>query len=131
MIDLLLDALSVYRLTRLVTRDTITRPLRVRIIRWAYRHDPRHDDGVPGFTEWNAKLNPVLGAVTESEIDALPENDEDAPKLAALLICPWCISIYAATAVVLARRLAPRAWEPAARMLALSATTGFLAGLDD
>lgn len=40
MTDLLIDALATYRLTRLVTRDTITAPLRDSLVR-GYGHDSK------------------------------------------------------------------------------------------
>lgn len=48
-------------------------------------------------------------------------------KATALLECPWCLSPYAAAAVVLARHRWPRAWGVAARILAASQVTGMLA----
>ena len=102
MIDLAVDALAVHRITRLVTRDTITRPVRVRIIRWAYEDGGRDPD-------WS-----------DAAWDAFPHGDDNAPKVAALVTCPWCVSIYAASAVVAARLFAPGLWRPVARLLALS-----------
>lgn len=43
------------------------------------------------------------------------------------LSCPFCFSIWAAGAVVTFRRLTPRAWQPLAELLALSAVAGELA----
>lgn len=45
-------------------------------------------------------------------------------KLAEGLSCMWCVSIWLAPAVVIARRRAPRAWDPVARTLAFSAVAG-------
>ncbi len=41
-----------------------------------------------------------------------------------LLGCAWCTSVWAAVGVVVAHQVAPRAWEPLARALALSAVVG-------
>ena len=84
----LVDALAVYRLTRLVTRDRITEPLRTR---------------VESGPEW----------------------------LTYLLRCGWCASPYLAVGVITARRLVPRAWAPAAGVLACSAVAGLLTDLLD
>lgn len=86
---LLVDALAVHRLTRLVTDDDITEPLR---------------------TAWETKA---------------------PPWLAPLATCRWCASIHIAIAAVTLRRLAPRAWDPLARALALSSTGTLLARLED
>lgn len=42
------------------------------------------------------------------------------------ITCPWCVSIHIGVAVVIARRVAPRAWSPLARALALSYAAGWL-----
>lgn len=48
----------------------------------------------------------------------------DTSKVAYLLHCPWCLSFWFALALTLARRRWPTATHQAARVLALSATTG-------
>ena len=92
---LVIDALAVWRITRLVTEDGITAPLRGRLLAWALE---------PGA-------------------DARPRR----PKLAELIECPHCVSIYAATGVLVARRRVPRLWDPLARLLAFSALSGLIA----
>ena len=57
-------------------------------------------------------------------------HGDDAPKLATLVTCPWCASFYVAIAVVVARRIAPRAWTPIARALAGSHLAGLAANID-
>lgn len=106
--DLAVDALATHRLTRLVTQDTITRPLRARIIRHAYRF--KDDD------------------LTEAELDQMPHDDDDAPKLAAFIVCPWCVGLWISFGVVVARRYASLLWRPLARALALSSAAALIAG---
>lgn len=48
-------------------------------------------------------------------------------KLAYLVDCPWCLSLYFGVTLALARRRAPRASGVLARGLAISALTGLLA----
>lgn len=43
------------------------------------------------------------------------------------LTCTWCVSVWAAAGVTLARRAAPRLWAPVAAALAASAIAGKLA----
>lgn len=50
-----------------------------------------------------------------------------AAKINTLLSCPWCVGWWVACGVVVARKVAPRIWEPVATALALSATTGIIA----
>lgn len=114
--SLAVDALAVHRLTRLVTRDTITRPLRARVIRWSYTAHPM---------PWRAS-QPV--AMSESEWDEMPHNDDDAPKLAAFIVCPWCVGLWISLGITAARRYTPWAWQPVARVLALSTAAALIAG---
>lgn len=114
------DALAVNRITRLVTADTITRPLRARLIALSY-----------GTDEWSRSgMIPVGGykALTESEWDLRPHDDDDAPKLAAFIICPWCVGLWISIGVVVARRYAPRVWQPLAKVLALSSAAALISG---
>lgn len=115
--DDVVDALAVYRLTRLVVGDTITKPLRERWIAAAYRRAGRigrdpHDVG-PGY--WS---------------DQVVLDGDTAPKLAVLVTCPWCSAVYVAAGVAVARRVAPRTWRPLARFLAAAAVAAALEGLE-
>lgn len=47
----------------------------------------------------------------------------------ALADCPWCLSVWVAAGVVLARAGAPRLWGMAARGLAFSAGAGVISEL--
>lgn len=40
--------------------------------------------------------------------------------------CPWCLSFWLGVAVVIARRVAPRVWDPLAKALAFSAASGVI-----
>jgi hypothetical protein len=54
------------------------------------------------------------------------EGLQDPPKLATLVTCRWCAGMWIAAGVT----LAPRAWDPVARGLALSAGAVLLARLE-
>lgn len=115
--DLLYDALAAYRITRLISADTITQPLRVRVIRFAYEHR----DGSVGAVFENAP---------DDEWDERPGNDPDAPKLATLVTCRYCVGVWVAAGVTLARWWFPRQWEPVARGLACAGAAVLIAGLE-
>jgi hypothetical protein len=53
-------------------------------------------------------------------------HDPADSKIGYLFTCPWCVSIWAGAAVVVARRVSPTTWEPVARMLTASAVTGMI-----
>lgn len=112
-IPLLLDFLSAYRLTRLITSDTILDGPRDALVAWAY--------GAQGAM----KVMPPEGWAE------FAQNDPDAPKLATLITCRWCSGAYVSAAVVIARRRWPRQWAPIAEALALSAGAALIAGLED
>ena len=102
--ELATDALAAARLTRLVTTDTITAPLREAIIRRAYRSRPEMTPGWEGPHRW-ADLARV---------------DDQAPWQATLMTCDWCAGMWVSFGVGIARRLAPGPWALVARALAIA-----------
>ena len=50
-----------------------------------------------------------------------------ARQAGELLDCPWCLAIWTGLGVVVARRVAPRAWQPVARVLAVAFIAGAIA----
>lgn len=118
----LVDVLAVHRLTRLVTDDDITQPARDRIIAAAYE---------PVY--WQAQK-----IITESSIDIYAEGgwqqivdiDLHPPKIATLITCRWCASIWITLGLVLLVRRR-RWWPPIADALALSSAATLLARLED
>lgn len=116
-LELAVDALAVHRLTRLATADTITEGPRRAVVEALVELKQQH------------RLSPdQADAVDAAEVVALTQ---DPPKLAQLLTCRWCAGVWVAGGVVVARRVAPRAWAPMSRMLALASAGALLAGLED
>lgn len=109
--DLLVDALAAARLVRLVRADSITRHLRGEVIEAAYRRRPSI-----GLADVPPEERVVL--------------DDDPPPVAKLVTCAWCLGVWAAVGVVVARRVAPRWWPPVARALAMSHVVGMLAEVE-
>lgn len=105
---LTVDGLAVFRLTLLVTRDTITAGVRERLRRRAFDETPT-----------------VSSASLREEIT--PPFHAAARWLHQLVTCPWCISVWIAAPVVAVTALVPLVWQYAAAALALSAVAGFLA----
>lgn len=102
MIELVEDGLAVARITRLITTDRLTMKLRDKITaRWGLEWIP--DKTQPGASQGRPN------------------------SLGYLLTCDWCVSMYVAAGVAVARTVAPRAWRPLARALASSATAGIIA----
>lgn len=99
---LAVDALAVYRLTMLVVKDSITTPIRTRLV--GREHIQRVGNGQG------------QGLVVAAR-----------PKLAEFLSCPWCVSIWLAAGVVALTQLWPAGWQYAAVALAFSGVAGFLA----
>jgi hypothetical protein len=108
---LLVDGLATYRLTRLATADVISEPVRMAVLAHTGAEPP------PGAED------PTAQEVVESM--------KDPPRLATLITCRWCAGMWIAAGVTAARALAPRAWDPVARGLALSAGAVLLSRLED
>ena len=107
----LTDALATYRLTRLATADVISEPIRMALLRKTGAEPP------PGENDPTAQ--------------ELVDSIDDPPRLATLITCRWCAGMWIAAGVTAARLIAPRAWEPVSRGLALSASAVLLARLED
>lgn len=116
--DLIVDAVAVYRLTRLVTADTLADPIRERIVESAYVSVGRGE-----------QVRADAEDASWSEI-AIAEG-RHAPKLATLVTCRWCAGMWIAFGAVVARRLLPRLWRPVADALVCSAAAALLASLED
>ena len=97
---LTLDALAVFRLTRLIIADRITAPVRDRLA------------GSRVGTTRAMGGDRVLVAAR--------------PRLAQFLACPWCVSPYVAAAVTACQALAPSVWIYPAAILAFSAVAGLI-----
>jgi hypothetical protein len=108
---LVVDVLATYRLTRLATADVISEPVRMALLRKVGAEPP------PGADD------PTAQEVVESL--------DQPPRLATLVTCRWCAGMWIAAGVTAARLTAPRAWEVAARSLALSAGAVLLSRLED
>jgi hypothetical protein len=127
----LVDAVAVYRLTKLATDDGITQPIRDRIIEAAYIADGRAEeakrayvDGITGGDDGPPFM------FSEGDWQAIAEEDPLPPKLAVLVTCRWCASVWVALGLVyLVRRT--RWWPKMADVLAFSAAGALLARLED
>ncbi len=113
-LELLVDVLATYRLTRLATADVISEPMRQSLIGRMIGADQRGDGSTPLPT-------------AQETVESL----DDPPKMARLITCRWCAGVWIAGGVVLARSVAPKMWQPVAHAMALSAGASLLAGLED
>lgn len=124
MIRLLVDAVAVYRLTKLATDDSITQPIRDWLIEAAYVGAGRAEEARYTHLARRAKLS-----MEEGDWQEVAEEDELPPKLAVLVTCRWCASMWVALGLVyLVRR--SRWWPPMSDALALSAAGALLARLE-
>lgn len=117
------EAAAVHRLTKLATDDTITAGPRDRVVEWAYDRARRR-----GYVreEFDAgRFDPAV----PNAWSQLAQDDAAAPKLAVLVTCRWCASVWVAAGVAVVRRCS---WWPAMRrLLALSSASTLLARLED
>lgn len=114
----LVDVLATYRLTRLATTDSITEPIRGALIRMAY---VTRD----GADEAGERIELHGGTWTQ-----LAQDDLEAPWLAQLLICRWCLGWWISLAVLVVRCRHPRLWRLASEPLALAAASALVASLE-
>jgi len=117
---LVVDAVATYRLTRLVTADAITAPWRDQLVRNAYV--ARDGEAVAVDMEAETPHDTWSDRATD---------DDDPPALAQLLVCRWCMGVWIAAAVTVARRSWPRQWGPVADAATLAAAAALLARLED
>lgn len=103
---LIINALAVYRLSILVSKDKVTKPMRERI--W-------------GLGRYRKKVF----ATSSEMINYLTEGTRAraARTLYELVICPWCLSVWFGMAVVALTALAPALWQYPAAALAISGVT--------
>lgn len=97
---LALDALAVFRLTRLIVADTITASLR-------------------------SKLAGSRPAVTR-DLGGQRVMVAARPRLVEFITCPWCVSPYLAVLVVAAQATISNVWQYPAAVLAFSAVAGLI-----
>lgn len=103
--DAVVDVGAAWRLTRLVTRDALTEGLRDKVKRW----DEQRTDEATVRERYGEEIAEMGGPV------------------AYLVHCPFCVSMWVALGVALARRVAPLHWDRAARVLSTSAAVCWLA----
>lgn len=124
-LDFALDALAAYRITKLVTHDTITAQPRAALIEGAYRRQARRE-----HKTLSERIGQPVRSMRPSDWDDLAIGESEcAPKLATLITCRWCAGFYVAVGVAAARRFMP-GWRHGARALALSACAALVAGLE-
>ena len=114
--DVLTDALAVYRLTRLAITDDITEPVRDRIYGWLSTR------GYPRRT--------LVQIQADAQQGTLPGSPR-ARFAYELLTCSWCLSVWIGAGAVLARAACPRVWDALARTLAFSAVAGVITQASD
>lgn len=142
---LIVDSLACHRLTRLITADTITQPLRDRALEAIWRRagrwgevervqqavgiDPGTEPGMtPDGFSWGPRTPLPEGWLQQAmETEALV----DPPKLATLITCRWCTSAYVAAFVTAMRALNPRVWRWASRALACASAAALWAAVED
>ncbi|MCU1369306.1 MAG: hypothetical protein JWO77_500 [Ilumatobacteraceae bacterium] len=122
-IELAVDALATYRLTRLATADIISEPIRRSIVGRALNLDDADSGSDP-----DAGADSGVPAPTAQQ---LVDDTPDPPGVARLVTCRWCAGVWIAGGVVAARRFAPAWWDPAAKALALSAVGVLISALED
>jgi len=106
-VGLLVQVLAVYRLTRFVTRDSLTAGLR----EWAMAlHHAAATAREDGQGRWPLMLTLHRGS--------------------ELLLCSWCLSVWVAAACAVVAHFVPDLWAVVALVLAVAAGAGLLLDRD-
>ena len=79
----IVEALCVYRITRLVVEDYLLLTPREAVIRYAYGRKGHKSDATVPTGGWVRQV----------------DDDDAPPRLAEFVTCPWCVSMYVAAAV--------------------------------
>lgn len=103
---LVVNALAVYRLSILLSKDKITDPVRKWVWRRGYTREPL-ENMAPRMI--NVRLTGRRGKIGRAAYE--------------LVICPWCLSIWFSGVAVCVTQLAPTAWQWIAVILAFSGVT--------
>lgn len=118
------DVLATHRLVRLLAVDTITKTARDRVIRQAYNQagklvliEGNEYREVVRLTDGSTRVDYEVGP-DGHDWETIIAVDVDPPKLAVLITCRWCLSVWCAAGVAIARRVAPKWWAPVAHVLA-------------
>lgn len=120
-LELAVDALAAYRLTRLVTADTLTAAPRAAIIARAYRRSARRE-----HTTVSERIGQSVHPMTVDDWhDLVVLEGAEAPRLATLVTCQWCVGVWVGGGVVAARRLLP-GWRWLSRALAVAAAQSLI-----
>lgn len=90
--ELIAIGAAVHKATRLISKDSVTTPIR----------EP--------FTEFDSSAGP-------SEVNDVPRGRGVRHVVGELISCPFCLDVWAATAVVLGRELLPRTTRAAVAVL--------------
>lgn len=118
--ELVFDALTVWRVTRLITADDITAGLRDRWIETAYK----------GAGRWS-EARGDLPHEHEGKWAEYASRDPDVPKLAQLIACPHCVSMWVTFGAVGFKTLAPGLWRRLRPVGALAGLNSLIADLKD
>lgn len=122
----LIDALAAYRITRLVTRDVITKRLREHVLAMIYSGRPEPRQQIDVSRAGHISTVPGKAIEFDSLVDRVEWERDHAPKLATLLLCPWCVGVWVGFGVMVLRRVMPRVWSPIADGLALGALAALI-----
>lgn len=131
-ISVVVFALAVARVTRLITADKLTEPVRDRLAVWLWARSIPDEVAVLRFPAMSIKHSPRVAA-KEVAIERYGRGAEPTPKLVYLLTCPWCASIYVAAVAAPVCWVwgdTPYAFIPALG-LAFSQVTGLAAEIGD
>jgi hypothetical protein len=131
-----LDAIAVWRLTWLITRDAFPPIAKAR--EWVLRRWPGPDtEYAPQEVETdehgprNADGQPITGRLRETGVRVGKDFNGkwvglQRRSIGYLVSCPWCVSVWIAAGAWFARREQPAIWTALALILSFSAVASLI-----
>lgn len=93
--------LAAYRLTRVVTTDSITERARERLYRWAWVEDDEVEAYASAWLRWRGdEPFPHSQGVDENPRPPMPRRGGFRTYVSELFQCPWCLGVWISAAVV-------------------------------
>lgn len=126
-LELVVDCAATFRLSRLVTTDSLTQLWRDRLILRSYLRA-----GMPAEAmEEDVPGTGTAQVMAEADIEqgSTATTSGLVPRLAVLLVCRWCIPVEIAAGITAARWAVPAVWDPIGYGLAAATVAGLLSAV--
>lgn len=124
--------LAAYRITRVVTTDSITERARERLYRWAWVEPDEAVAYQAAWMRWNGDAPIVNG---DAPVPPMPRRGGFRTYVNELFNCPWCLGVWVSIGLVVAWELVESSHRSIVWLAILAAAVagfqGFVASRND